>query len=132
MNIGNYNKWRRASRILILSFGLFTAAAGQTPDLNATRIKIVVRDVREISFPETITSVVVVETETVAAEIIGNRILRLTALDFGETMIVAATPAGRKILVIEVVGKPLAQVPAARPGERANRLVGDAQRVLDR
>ena len=124
-----YKRLRQAIKILLLSIYFIAPASAQTaippaspapPDASAQRMKLVMRDVRDEPFPETIASGVVVESETASAEVINNRILRLTALDFGETMVIAATATGRKILVVEVVGKPFEQAPAAHLSGQAN------------
>ncbi|HEY0544168.1 MAG TPA: SdrD B-like domain-containing protein [Pyrinomonadaceae bacterium] len=73
----------------------------------APRITLFVREARDVPFDETIGVVTVVDEETVAAEIIGGRVLRLKGVDFGETLVIVTTPRGRRTLLIEVIGHPL-------------------------
>lgn len=82
----------------------------------APRIRLFVREARDVPFDETISAVTVVDEATVTAEISGGTVLRLKGVDFGETLVIVMTPRGRRTLLIEVIGHPLTNPFEARRG----------------
>ncbi|MBV9958477.1 MAG: pilus assembly protein N-terminal domain-containing protein, partial [Acidobacteria bacterium] len=71
------------------------------------RVTLFVREARDVRLDEPIGAVTVVDEATVSAEVIGGTTLRLKGIDFGETMVIAMTPRGRRTLLVEVIGHPL-------------------------
>lgn len=86
----------------------------------APRISLFVRDSRDVPFDDTVVTVLVVDTEVVTAEIMGERTVRLRGLDFGETLVIVVTPRGRRTLIVEVVGHPLTSPFAGRQADASS------------
>src|SRR6185436_8188727 len=109
----------RARRVceLALMAGLLTApalsqtSASPSPDAAATnyavRVKIFIKEVRDLTFDATIQSATVVDPGALSATLLNERVLRLTGLDFGETIVIVSTEKGRQTLMVEVVGHPI-------------------------
>jgi len=113
----------RARRVCELAFvaGLLTAPAlSQTQPVSAVnsspgaastnyavRVKIFIKEVRDLTFDTTIQSATVVDPGCLSLSLLGNRVLRLTGLDFGETIVIVTTEKGRQTIIVEIVGHPI-------------------------
>jgi hypothetical protein len=73
----------------------------------AVRVKILIKEVRDLTVDATIQSATVVDPGSLSASILNERVLRLTGLDFGETIVIVNTEKGRQTLIVEVVGHPI-------------------------
>jgi hypothetical protein len=97
--------------------GLLTAPALSQTSVNpspgaaatnyAVRVKIFIKEVRDLTFDATIQSATVVDPGSLSATLLSERVLRLTGLDFGETIVIVNTEKGRQTLMVEVVGHPI-------------------------
>jgi hypothetical protein len=73
----------------------------------AVRIKILIGAVRDLPFDATVQSVTVVDPGALSATVFSDRIVRLTGLDFGETIVIVNTEKRRETLIVQVVGHPI-------------------------
>ena len=113
----------RARRVCELAFvaGLLTAPAlSQTQPVSAVnpspgaastnyavRVKIFIKEVRDLTFDTTIQSATVVDPGCLSASLLGKGVVRLTGLDFGETIVIVTTEKGRQTIIVEIVGHPI-------------------------
>jgi hypothetical protein len=79
----------------------------------ALRIKIVIGAVRDLPFDGTVLSVTVVDPAPLNAIVISPQLVRLTGLEFGETIVIVKTEKRRETLIVEVVGHPIPPPDAA-------------------
>ena len=82
----------------------------------AVRIKILIGAVRDLPFDATVQSVTVVDPGPLSATVFSDRIVRLTGLDFGDTIVIVNTEKRRETLMVQVVGHPIAPPVAAVQG----------------
>lgn len=87
------------------SSGNDSRAASQPRNL-APRIVLPVRTTRTVSFDEPISSVLILDAETVAAEVKGGTLVTFTALRQGETPVILFGGNSRHTLMVEVKGIP--------------------------
>ena len=73
----------------------------------AMRVKIFIKEVRDLTFDAVIHSATVVDPGSLSANLLGERVVRLTGLDFGETIVIVNTDKGRQTIIVEVVGHPI-------------------------
>jgi hypothetical protein len=96
---------------LLTAPALSQTSASPSPDAAATnyavRVKIFIKEVRDLTFDATIQSATVVDPGALSATLLNERVLRLTGLDFGETIVIVSTEKGRQTLMVEVVGHPI-------------------------
>src|SRR5437762_2576310 len=112
----------RARRVceFALMAGLFTAPAlsqtqptsvspapGAAATNYAVRVKIFIKEVRDLTFEATVQSATAVDPGTLSVSLLSERVVRLTGLDFGETIVIVNTEKGRQTLIVEVVGHPI-------------------------
>lgn len=88
------------------------------PSRRAVRVKIYIGASQQMTFDAPIQSVTIVDAQTVKATVIGERVLLLTGLDFGETIVIVGTQIKRETMIAEIIGHPI-EAPAA--GGRAAR-----------
>src|SRR5258706_1601065 len=82
-----------------------SASAGSTS--YALRLKILIGAVHDLPFDAPVQSVTVVDPGPLNATVFGDRVVRLTGLDFGETIVIVNTEKRRETLIVEVVGHPI-------------------------
>jgi SdrD B-like protein/putative type II/III system pilus formation protein len=85
----------------------------------ATRVKLSVRDVREVTFDEAVVAFTVIDTKVAAAEARGERGVVVTGLNPGETILIISGRSSRSTYVIEVVRPPRAVRPDAAAVRRS-------------
>jgi len=73
----------------------------------AMRVKIFIKEVRDLTFDAIIHSATVVDPGCLSTSLLGERVVRLTGLDFGETIVIVNTDKGRQTIIVEVVGHPI-------------------------
>lgn len=86
----------------------------------ATRVKLSVRDSREVTSDETVVAFTVLDPNVAAAEARGERGVVVTGLNPGETILIISGRSSRSIYVIEVVRPPR----AVRPDAAVRRIEG--------
>src|SRR6267142_1319808 len=70
----------------------------------ALRVKILIGAIRDLPFDATVQSVTVVDPGALSATVFSDRIVRLTGLYFGETIVIVNTEKRRETLIVQVVG----------------------------
>ncbi|PYS68578.1 MAG: hypothetical protein DMF69_19795, partial [Acidobacteria bacterium] len=111
---------RRVCELAFVAGLLTTPVLSQTQPINAVnpspaavatnyavRFKIFIKEVRDLTFDSTIQSATVVDPGCLSASLLGERGLRLTGLDFGETIVIVTTEKGRQTIIVEIVGHPI-------------------------
>ena len=109
---------RRVCKLALLAVCFAAPAqAQQFPSSNPTesassisyalRIKIFIGAVRDLPFDASVQSVTVVDPGPLNATVFSDRIVRLTGLDFGETIVIVNTEKRRETLIVEVIGHPI-------------------------
>jgi len=82
-----------------------SASAGSTS--YALRVKILIGAVIDLPFDAPVQSVTVVDPGPLSATVFSDRVVRLTGLDFGETIVIVNTEKRRETLIVEVIGHPI-------------------------
>jgi hypothetical protein len=73
----------------------------------AMRVKIFIKEVRDLTFDAIVHSATVVDPACLSTSLLGERVVRLSGLDFGETIVIVNTDKGRQTIIVEVVGHPI-------------------------
>lgn len=84
----------------------------------ATRVKLSVRDAREVNFDEAVVAFTVLDPNVAAAEARGERGVVVTGLNPGETILIISGGSSRGTYVVEVVRPPRAVRPDAAAVQR--------------
>src|SRR6185295_6385508 len=74
----------------------------------ALRIKIYIGEIRDVTCDASVKSAMVVDPGSVKATVFSDRVVRLTGLDFGETIVIVNTEKSRETLIVQVIGHPIA------------------------
>lgn len=124
MRVTARSRFRHVLELALLVAGCATPFSAQSPQLTnpqseepgsgrrAVRVKILIGASQQMTFDTAIQSVTIVDPQSVKATVIGERVLLLTGLDFGESIVVVSTNLGRETLIAEIIGRPI-ETPAA-------------------
>jgi hypothetical protein len=74
----------------------------------ALRIKLYIGEIRDVTCDANVQSAMVVDPGSVKATVFSDRVVRLTGLDFGETIVIVSTEKSRETLMVQVIGHPIA------------------------
>ena len=115
---------RRCSQLFALAAAICAPALGQaTPSdqHEVPRLKLYVRETRDIAIGEPVTRVTVIDPSAVAATVVSENTLHLQGVDYGETLVIITTARERRMFVVEVVGHPLPSPFASNAASRNNQ-----------
>ncbi|MEP6636733.1 MAG: hypothetical protein ABJB97_08395, partial [Acidobacteriota bacterium] len=104
------------------------AAPNQNPASNSyeqplevPRLHLFIQEKRDIPFTETIRNVTVLDPGVLRATLLSSNALRLEALTENETLLIITTERGRRMMVVEVTGHPITEVPDSVKARIARR-----------
>jgi len=97
-----------------------TASNSASSSSYALRIKLYIGETRDLTCDASIRSAMVVDLASVKATVISDRLVRLTGLDFGETIVIVTTEKSRETVMVQVLGHPLTAPIAATSKSNTN------------